>query len=238
MLQTKHSWKTEDLRIKVDGPIDLPRRTYEDALKVGSELPKILKSFNNTLTVELLPVYILDKNIDAKFQEVDELLLEKLSSALKNAKTIRHSLSELCESEISTLIPNLKSQCSGFKDKFDKCIEKFRYVVQNAIPKLRNGSESSEMIEKTLRVMEEQTSVAARFLEFKRLETRNLNTTIPELEKEGFANFLKNPVDEESLVSRKTKFVLNFSGDGIDDVSHFLEEPLLESKCQDNRFNK
>ena len=79
------SEKSESFEIKVDGAIEEPVGTLEDAAKIGRSLPQTLKETNNTMTIKLLPISLLDPTVEKIVRELDETLIRNVSTTLEEA---------------------------------------------------------------------------------------------------------------------------------------------------------
>ena len=228
------SRKADCTLIGIEGAIEDKYCTLENASNiVQSELPKVLQPCNNSLFVTLYPISCVDPSVVVNVRELDQILLENLKLTLEKANLKTKMLCEVPDYEHLSLFPELIRQCESFVTTFKRCIESFKQKVSQSLPKLKDGTLSTEemasiqnTLDEALLSMEEKIEIAAAYLTSKRKEDEKLKSTFQDLGSRGFENYFKKSVTAGSLFSKTNKIVLNFRVNEIEGVVHSQEKKL------------
>ena len=232
-LGTHKNFRKENFEINAEGAIDEPIGTFEEAARIGKDLPKTLKAVSNTLTVKLLPISILDSAVRIIVRNLDENVIEEINSTLKAAKVTVESLSELENLANMAYFANLKRQGQNFRNQFNDCFAEFQQSIRKLLPQLKLGSVEDDILmlelDKTVGLMKKRCLIGSEYVAKKHRESESILATFESLESIGFKNSFKNTGDiGKSLINKSSgiKLLLNFSGEGIGDIHHPMENFL------------
>ena len=239
-VENREDGKHENLQISVDGAIEDPIATLEDAVRVGRNLPKTLSTSCNTLKVKLLPVSILESTAGKAVRILDDYLINQVNKTAEDAKAMACSINGLQKMEHLKFYPSLQKQVTSFSTEFFSCFEDFCQSIRTIFPQLKLSSNANDPLmlelDKTVSRMKKQIDISSNFISIKNLEGGKILATFETLEKEGFSNCFRDFTDENSLIrlENRTEVLLNLNGERLHQTLHPLQKSLRNENWNDN----
>ena len=239
-VQTREDGKHENLQISVDGAIDDPIATLEDAVKVGRNLPKTLSTSYNTLKVTLLPVSILESTAGKAVRILDDFLINHVNRTTEDAKATARAIYGLQTMNHLEFYPSLQKQVNSFSAEFFSCFEDFCLSIRTVLPqlKLSSNADGPLMLElnKAVSHMTKQINITNNFISIKKREGGKILETFETMEELGFTNCVEDITLQKSLIKleSRTRVVLNLNGKQLNKKLHPLQNNLRNETWNDN----
>ena len=216
----------DEYTVKVDGVVDVPVSSFEDVAAASRTLPGSLKQYNNTLTVQLLPISMINSDENRVVRSLDDKTLQRLMTVLEKASKSLSALEEIQNLGCIQRIATCKKQSENFKNQYEKSFEDFRTKMREVLPKLRSGTTADTAklmaeIDKATSVMVKQSHVAETFISTKAKENLFLERIFKKMESNGLVNFMTD--DENDSINR---FLLDFSCEELLQKKHALQSKL------------
>ncbi|QPC72255.1 hypothetical protein HYE68_003007 [Fusarium pseudograminearum] len=225
----------EKVKISYSGAIAENVSTWEDARRVATEMPTKLAKQENTLYYKLLPLDLLDSNVNRLIRSLDASTVTRTAVAIKTGTKARLRLDELLEHQLlHDAFPVIKAQIGGFRDAFLAGESTFMETARRLLPELRDGNTDYNSkvteLQSAVSLFEQRVQIAEQFADLKQTELDFLQSQVTSLFDQGFQNHLGKPKPGDLTTVSAPRVLLSFGGARINRLHHPLEKKVLSTE--------
>ena len=146
-IQSKGKKEIENIQCKFYGDFILPKNptTYQDAVKVYQELPKLLggAGYPNSVPkkVWLYPLSKLDSKVQRMVRDISSYLIDDLQEVMESLHELEVQINDLIRNEVCVYFEDIKCDLKKFKRLIGGYKVKTMKSLSTLLPKVRGGGE-------------------------------------------------------------------------------------------------
>ena len=156
-IQSKGKKEIENIQCKFYGDFILPKNptTYQDAVKVYQELPKLLggAGYPNSVPkkVWLYPLSKLDSKVRRMVRDISSYLIDDLQEVMESLHELEVRINDLIRNEVCVYFEDIKCDLKKFKRLIGGYKVKTMKSLSTLLPKVRGGGEEEAKLAELLK---------------------------------------------------------------------------------------